>query len=199
MTVPATDRGHIPIFRSKGQARLLARLFLRPDEGVSLRALARELDLDPSVVSREAARLKEAGIISSKNVGRSRVIAPNPESLYYPELSSLVLKAFGPMAVLREIVRELEGVDDAYIYGSWAERYLGESRSLPNDIDLLVIGKPNRRELSKRSRQAGSQLGLEVNATVVPPDEWFEARSGFIRSIKRKPLIPLLEEQDGTR
>jgi predicted nucleotidyltransferase len=197
--VPATVRDQIPIFRSNGQARLLARLFLRPDEGVSLRALARELDLDASVVSREAARLEEAGIISSKNVGRSRVIAPNPESLYYPELSSLVLKAFGPMAVLRELVRNLEGVDDAYIYGSWAERYLGESHSLPNDIDLLIVGKPNRRELSKRTRQADSQLGLEVNATVVPPDEWFGERSGFIRSIKRKPLIPLLEEHDGAR
>src|SRR5712692_3616550 len=97
----------LPLFRSRGQARLLAHVFLHPEERVSLNQLARGLGIDPATVQREAQRLEEAGILTSERIGRARVVRPNEGSPYYPELSGLLLKAFGPVPVLRERLRGL--------------------------------------------------------------------------------------------
>src|SRR5712691_11521853 len=115
----------LPLFRSRGQARLLARIFLHPDERLSLNQLARELDLDPATVQREAERLEEAGIVTSERVGGARLVRPDEGSPFYPELSGLLLKAFGPVPILRERLKGLAGVEAAFIYGSWASRHAG--------------------------------------------------------------------------
>jgi hypothetical protein len=187
----------LPLFRSRGQARLLARVFLHPDERRSLNQLAHELELDPATVQREAERLEEAGILTSERIGRARLVRPNEESPFFPELQGLLLKAFGPLPILRERLGELAGVEQAFIFGSWASRYAGEAGEPPGDIDLLVLGRPNRRELSRMCREASEELGFEVNPTVLSPSDWDSDATGFIRSLKDQPLIPLLAGANG--
>ncbi len=187
----------LPLFRSRGQARLLARVFLHPEERVSLNQLARELGIDPATVQREAKRLEEAGILTSERVGRARLVRPNEESSYYPELSGLIFKAFGPVPVLRARLKGLAGVAAAFIYGSWASRYAGERGEAPGDIDLLILGRPDRRKLARLCRETSEELGFEVNPTVLSKEDWTSDATGFIRSIKEQPLIPLVESLDG--
>ena len=186
----------LPLFRSRGQARLLARVFLHPDERLSFNQLARELDLDPATVQREAERLVEAGILTSERVGTARLVRPNEESPFYLELSGLVFKAFGPVPVLRERLKELVGVEAAFIYGSWASRHAGERGEAPGDIDLLILGSPDRRKLARLCRETSEELGFEVNPTVLSKQDWESDATGFIRSIKERPLIPLIESVD---
>lgn len=186
----------LPLFRSRGQARLLARVFLHPDERRSLNQLARELELDPATVQREAERLEEAGILTSERIGRARLVRPNEDSPFFAELQGLLLKAFGPVPVLGQSLRELAGVEHAFIYGSWASRYAGEPGEAPGDIDLVVLGRPDRRQLSRLCREASEELGFEVNPTVLSPSDWESDATGFIRSLKDQPLIPLIGKDD---
>ncbi len=181
----------LPLFRSRGQARLLARVFLHPDERLSLNQLGRELGIDAATVQREAERLEEAGILTSERVGRARLVRPNEKSPFYAELAALVFKAFGPVPVLRDALKGLAGVEEAFIYGSWASRYAGERGEPPRDIDLLVLGKPDRRALARLCREASDQLGFEVSPTVLSLEDWESDATGFIRSIKPQPLISL--------
>jgi len=189
----------LPLFRSRGQARLLARVFLRPDERLSLNQLAHELGIDPATVQREAERLEEAGILTSERVGTARLVRPNEDSPFYPELSGLVFKAFGPLPVLRERLKRLPGVEAAFIYGSWASRYAGERGEPPGDIDLLVLGRPDRRRLARLCREASEELGFEVSPTVLSREDWESDATGFIRSIKSQPLVSLTERADDRR
>ncbi|MEX2211792.1 MAG: winged helix-turn-helix transcriptional regulator [Gaiellaceae bacterium] len=186
----------LPLFRSRGQARLLARVFLHPDERLSLNRLARELNLDPATVQREAERLEEAGILTSERIGKARLLRPDEESPFYPELSGLIFKAFGPMPVLRKRLRGLAGIEAAFIFGSWASRYAGDRGEAPGDIDLLVLGSPDRRKLARLCREASEELAFEVNPTVLSKDDWEAGKTGFIRSIKEQPLVPLIESGD---
>ncbi|MGH3115624.1 MAG: MarR family transcriptional regulator [Gaiellales bacterium] len=186
----------LPLFRSRGQARLLARVFLHPDDRLSLNQLARELGIDPATVQREAERLEEAGILTSERIGTARLLRPNEESPFYPELSGLVFKAFGPVPVLRERLKRLAGIEAAFIYGSWARRYEGERGEAPGDIDILILGKPDRRKLARLCREASEELGFEVNPTVLSNDDWESDATRFIRSIKEEPLVPLIERAD---
>lgn len=186
----------LPIFRSRGQARLLTRVFLHPEERLTLNQLARELDLDASTVKREADRLEQAGVLTSERIGRARIVRPNRESPFYPELSRLILKAFGPVPLLKDGLGRLDGVEYAFIYGSWAARYMGQPGEPPADIDLLVVGTPDRRRLARLCREASEGLGLEVRPSVVPEKDWDSGATGFIRSLKTQPLIPLTGSAD---
>ena len=186
----------LPIFRSRGQGRLLARIYLHPEEPIPLAGLAREIGLDAATVLREVNRLEGAGLVVSDRIGRARVVRPDERSPFFPELSSLLFKAFGPATVLARDLRGLPGVEAAYIFGSWASRYHGEAGPAPGDIDLLVVGRPDRRALARVCREAGRELGLEINPTVVTKESWDSAETPFVRSLKRAPLVALEDAHD---
>jgi len=181
----------LPIFRSDGQARLLAHLYLRPEEPTTLSALARELELSHTTLSREADKLERAGLIRSERVGNQRRLYPNEESVYFPALRDLLLRAFGPVPLLERALRKVDGVERAFLYGSWAARYLGEHGEAPNDLDVLIVGSPQRSALARLGRELEHQLGYEINPTVVPTKEWEAKKSGFLRSVARGPLVEL--------
>ena len=62
-----------PVFRSDGQARLLSTLLLAGDE-LSVTDLADRAGLAYPTAHREVARLVDAGILSERKVGRTRLI-----------------------------------------------------------------------------------------------------------------------------
>lgn len=181
----------LPLFRSNGQGRLLARVYLDPDRSAPIAQLARELNLDAGGLTREADRLEQAGLVRSERVGRQRLLRPNTESLYYPELYGLLLKAFGPATVVASALGDVPGVERGFLYGSWAARYLGEAGAEPVDVDVMVLGSPSRSAIAGVMSGLSSRLGREVNATIVSTDRWAEAADGFIRQVKRGPLVEL--------
>lgn len=88
----------------------------------------------------------------------------------------------------------MEGVDEAFLYGSWAARYVGERGEDPFDVDVLVVGRPSRLAIARAERMLSEQLGREVNAVVVTPEEWEAAESGFLTEVRRRPLVAVLLE-----
>ena len=179
----------LPLFRSQGQSRLLARVYLQPDRPATIAELARELELDDGGLTREADRLERAGLVRTERVGRSRLLHRNEESPYFHELFGLLLKAFGPATSVGEELSDVEGVDEAFLYGSWAARYVGERGEDPFDLDVLVVGRPSRIAIAGVERRLSELLGREVNAVVVTPEEWEAAESGFLTEVKRRPLV----------
>lgn len=110
---------------------------------------------------------------------------------YYHELRSLLLKTIGPAAVLSRELSEVPGIDEAFIYGSWAARYHGEPGPAPNDIDVLVIGEPDLDTLYAACRRAEAALRLDVNPVVRSRADWRRRRSGFLAELRNSPLVPI--------
>lgn len=171
---------------------MLTRIFLFEDEH-TLSELARSLGLDPATVQREAKRLEDSGLISSRRVGRARLVRANADSPFYAELASLLRKAFGPVPLLREALAGVDGIHAAFIFGSWAARYLGDPGPSPQDVDVLIVGEPSRRDLARALRPVAAQLEAEVNPTVAGLADWDDPTTGFLRSVKSGPLVALLE------
>jgi len=179
----------LPIFRSDGQRRLLARLYLAPERAVPLADLARELGIDRGGVKREADRLERAGLVRSERVGRQRILRANADSPYFQELYGLLVKAFGPETAVATELEQIEGIEEAYLYGSWAARYHGEAGLDPADIDVIAVGRPSRLAIAGAERRLTDQLKREVNATIVTPEEWRAAKSGFLKQVQKSPLV----------
>lgn len=182
----------LPLFRSEGQARLLTHIYLsygRPD--APLAETARELGLDPGGVAREATRLEHAGLITSSRVGRQRHLRANTESPYYEPLRDLLARAYGPPRLIGRALAKLGEVERALIYGSWAARYFGRPGPPPNDIDVLVVGSPDRRALARTARELSDELGLEVDPHVVSVADYDDGATGFLRTMEQGPTVAI--------
>src|SRR5690606_5702441 len=125
----------LPLFRSPEQERLLGELFIFTDEPISLSELARRAGTSMGGTHKEVERLESAGLVRSTTAGRSRLIEADPSSPVYAELRGLLLKTVGPEPMLRSALADVDGIEKAFIYGSWADP---AARS-PADIDVLVI------------------------------------------------------------
>lgn len=86
----------------------------------------------------------------------------------------------------------MAGIDDAYLFGSWARRYRGEHGPPPGDIDVVIIGDPDVDDVYAACTEAGRVLRQEVNPVILTPDEWRSGRSGFIREVRNGPLVALV-------
>jgi predicted nucleotidyltransferase len=188
----------LPIFRSPGQARLLARLFLDPgNDWRSLTELAGLVGLASSSVLREVDRLVRAGIVDSERIGNVRRVRANRDSRFYPELRGLVVKAFGPVSVLGAGLSRVPKVENAYIFGSWARYHLSPDtmQEPPRDIDVLVVGDPDPDRIYRACATAEEELGLEVTPVIVDPITWSGAgqssASRFLETIRNSEMVPL--------
>src|SRR6266571_2078065 len=125
----------LPIFRSPAQAKLLTHLYVTArDEPLSLSALSERTEIPLSTVQREIDRLEKAGLVTSERLGQTRRVYANNDSPYFVEMRSLLLKAFGPVPLLANLLQRIPRIAASYIYGSWARRYRGEAGSPPRDL-----------------------------------------------------------------
>jgi predicted nucleotidyltransferase len=176
---------------------LLAHLLLRKKESLeSVSQLAVKLELAPSTVQRDVELLEQTGVVRSERAGRTRVVSVDPGCPSLGELRALFEKVYGPPQIFSELLASVSGLSEAFIFGSWAARYHGEAGPTPGDIDLLVVGKEQDLAVDRvyeAARTASERLGREVNVTVLSEDEWRNDHTGFLDTIRERPLLPLSE------
>lgn len=177
----------LPLYRSPEQERLLGELFVFADEPISLSELARRAGTSLGGAHKEVERLESAGLVRSTTVGRNRLIEANTSSPVYPELRGLLLKTLGPEPLLRTALADVNGIEDAFIYGSWAD----PAEKAPADIDVLVVGDPDVGEVYDAASAVEAKVGRRVDVTVRSPTEWEEADGSFERAVKSGPRIDL--------
>jgi predicted nucleotidyltransferase len=125
-------------------------------------------------------------------VGNTRLVRAQADSPYYVGLADVLTRAFGVPAVLARALRPVTGIKEAYIYGSWAARHDGQPGQRPvGDIDILVLGTPDRDQIYGALSTAEEHLGRPVQATIRDAG-WLEAGSGsFHDSVTSRPLLKL--------
>jgi hypothetical protein len=183
----------LPLLPSRATGALLALLYLHPDKDYSLAEAGRLIAASPKVMHTEADRLVTAGLIREARRGRARLLRAETGSPVSRPLTELLAVTYGPLPVLTDLLSEVEGVGQAYIYGSWAARYLGEPGPVPQDVDVLTVGTASDDDLYEAARQAEAILGREVSISGVGQEYWEESdpADSFMRHIKERPLVKL--------
>jgi DNA-binding transcriptional ArsR family regulator len=190
------DRGPapslLPILRSQQQGEILALLLGDPDRELSLTEISRLTGAPHPSVYREVRRAEKTGLLTSRKIGNTRLVRAQTDSPYYAGLADVLTKAFGVPAVLAKALQDVSGIEDAYIYGSWAARHDGQPGTRPvGDIDVLVLGQPDRDQLYQALGTAEQHLGRPVQATIRDPG-WLESGSGsFHDSVTSRPMLKL--------
>lgn len=192
MVTYVTIQRSIPYFgTSRTRRRILEEFFLHPDLMVHVRELARRLDLAPAVIGRELGRLEAGGVLRSEWIGRSRRYQLDDASPIAREARALFQKTLGVEAVLRSALEDVPGIEEAFIFGSYASG----TESPGSDIDVMIIGQADREFLSERLADAEERLGREINTVRMPRDEFDRegrAATGFVAGVLANPRVHLV-------
>lgn len=163
----------MPFWRSDAQPALLYSLFYGIGSQTAA-GIAERFGLSRETVSREARRLLDAGIITWRSVGRSKVlevVADHPAAGALRTLADLTL---GPLVDLKSFY-ELDGVEKVFVFGSWARRHLGEPGPTPRDVDVLVVGDLAPHAVASACLELSGRYGIDVSPMILNGRE-FERR-----------------------
>jgi len=59
----------------------------------------------------------------------------------------------------------------------------------PNDLDVLVIGRPDRADVYAAAERTEQRLSLPVNPIVCGPQRWKDASDAFVQQVRSAPLV----------
>ncbi|WP_436700678.1 winged helix-turn-helix domain-containing protein [Nocardioides sp. BYT-33-1] len=169
----------------------MALVYLNPDEEYSITEVAHRIGASVKAVHQEVTRLVENGLLADRKVGTSRLVRSVQDSLLTRPLTDLLAVTYGPLPVLTRSLAGLDGVDQAFIYGSWAARYNGEPGPVPGDVDVIVIGYVDPDDLDERAGEAEAILRREVNVRRVRPTTWEKQDDPFVATVRSRPLVEL--------
>src|SRR5262249_49964037 len=131
-----------------------------------------------------------AGLVTSRKLGNTRLVRANTASPYYAGLADVLTKAFGVPALLASALSAVDGIAAAYIYGSWASRHAGQPGQRPvGDIDLLILGEPDRDRLYSALSSAEERLGRPIQATIRDPDGLAAGSGAFHDTVISRPMV----------
>jgi predicted nucleotidyltransferase len=186
--------------RSGLRRKLLTLFYVNRSARAYVRQLATALGADSTNVSRELARLEREGFLRSETEGRQRYYSVNPAYPYLKPVFALLQGTVGVEPTLRRALQAVRGIESAWTYGSFAK---GEADAA-SDIDLLILGQPDQKQLASEIRKAEKALRREINYTVLTSRELnrrLARRDAFIADIwngKRIELIGHGHDQTAT-
>ena len=179
----------------KARAELLHLLFTDPERSLHLRDLARLSGLAIGTIQREVANLRNAGLIEERRDGNRLYFKANTANPIFPELRGIALKTTGLRPQLTAALDGLDGIELAFVYGSYAE-----GTAVPeSDIDLLVIGSIGLRKLSPSLREVADTMNREINPSVMSAAAYKEKlKSGdaYIRNVTKGDKLWIVGSND---
>lgn len=165
------------LITSKMRVQIIMRLFLNANSRTYLRELAKEFDASPAHVRSELQQLSRAGLLSSTREGRQMLYGAERSHPLFPELQSMVRKAFGMDRILESIVERLGQLEAAYLTGDYAE---GRDTGV---IDLVLVGEIDRRNLGDLVTKTERHIERRIRTLVLSQQE-------FSDMDKAGPLTP---------
>jgi hypothetical protein len=181
----------LPVFRSRLVGDLLALVLGNAERSWTLDELADRVRAPYQTVTAEVRRLEEAELLTTRTVGRSKLVAANVDHPYIGPLTELILMSFGPPLVIAEEFAEIAGIEGLWLFGSWAARHAGAPGRPPADVDVLIVGTVDRDEVYDAAQRAEHRLGRPVNTTIRTSRSWNRADDAFAATVKERPMLAL--------
>jgi predicted nucleotidyltransferase len=186
------------LFKSKARTAIFQLYFTNTKSSYYLRQLERIFNIPVSILRKELVRLEEEGVFISEKKGNLLYYRLNTSYPLFEELKSIVRKTIGVEGLLRDAITEIEGVDKAFIYGSFAK---GKEKAT-SDVDLCVIGDVDDDQLIEKINTIETSINREINYTLFAPKEFkkrIRDKDGFILDLINGIKIMLKGKEDDLR
>ncbi|MBI4115392.1 MAG: nucleotidyltransferase domain-containing protein [Candidatus Omnitrophica bacterium] len=176
--------------RSKITRAVLSYFLLHDHAEMYVLEMARRLHLDDSNLAKKLRELEKEGILKSEEKGKERYYSLNKSFPLLKEYRQIVLKTVGLEGALKELLREVKGIEEAYLFGSYAKNRMDSS----SDIDLMVIGDHDTVGLRKKLSGIQKTTDREINLVSMSPAEYDKRKKqdSFVRSLQKSKKVKLV-------
>ena len=171
---------------------MLAALLLHPDDELSLAEIAARVGVRSTTALRYVRDLTRAGIFA--RYGDSYRV--NLANAAVAPLTQLVAMSYGGIPLIADAFTGIPGVHEVWVYGSWAARYRGEPGPMPRDVDVLVVGTPDRADVYDAADEAERRIGYPVHPVVVTDEAFETAAEPLLREVKTAPRVRVIPPED---
>ena len=128
-------------------------------------------------------------MLTTRKVGRSRVVRAYSDSPAVAPLTQLTLVTFGPQTVIAEEFAAV-GSERVIVFDSCAGRDHGEPGALPAYIDVFVLGDIARADLYAAAERAEARLGMPVNPVLRTSAAWEDSTGDpLLTEIHARPYV----------
>jgi predicted transcriptional regulator len=180
------------LFGSKTRARLLALFLENPEQSFFVRELTRKIDAQLNSVRRELQNLIELGLVvesTEQESAKSKVLSErkkfylvNTNFLLFHDLRNLFRKI--QILLKQSLVQEIQSRGDVDLLV-----FTGRFVDNPNvQTDILIVGSIDQKTLQKVVSEFETELGYEINYTLMPKEEFL-----YRRQITDRFLFSILE------
>ena len=166
---------------------------LRENYEGSIRSIAKKIGFSPMQTRKELENLEAIGIVKNKRIGNSKIYSIDEKCNFLDEFRRLITKLTGFEGRIKEILKIIDGIESAFIYGSYASgNFKGKS-----DIDLFIIGNLNMEKLNSKIFKLQREIEKEINYVVYPRKEFEKKKnSGFVRNVLQERKIILIGDRN---
>ncbi len=164
-----------PLITSKTKINILMRLFLNPQEEIHLRGLSEEFGISPSLVREELRQLSDAGLLLNRKDGRQVNFRANKRHPLFPELHSMVKKAFGMDRIVDSIVSRLGDLRLAFLIDDYAQ---GKDTGI---VDLVLVGDIDCGNLNDLVRKTERYISRKIRTLVLTEEEYRDMKDLFAK------------------
>ncbi|MBU1136937.1 nucleotidyltransferase domain-containing protein [Patescibacteria group bacterium] len=177
--------------QSKIEIKVLGYFIMNPHVKRYINDLAKILELDPANLHKKLKAMEGEGILSSEMDGKQKYYCLNRNYPLLKEVIKIYKAKYGLEVILAQKLKNLKGLKEAYIFGSYAESKLEEE----SDIDLLLIGEHSSIEAIKRIHKLQNTIEREINIVDLTEKEFEKKKrekNEFIISIFSGAVIKII-------
>lgn len=183
------------LFVSKVRMKLLKMFFLDISQEIHIRGIVRKLGEEINAIRRELKNLQEASILLAEHRGNRVYYKVNPESPLFSDMLSLVHKEYGLGGALIRNKAQLGDVK----YGLLTVMFLENQHPSQYDVDVMLVGNVNMKEVSAAIKTAENELQREIRYTVLSEQELDfrkKKRDSFVTNIIYRQKVMLFGNEN---
>lgn len=165
------------LITSKTRIRLLFMFFLNQENTSYLRELEQELHESTNSIRLELAKLEELNLINSFKHSNRKYYQANKEHAFFPDIRNMLLKEIGFDDIKCLLYREITGLLEIYVTGSYAR---GKGS---DNIDLVLVGnRLNTEQICRCIEEIEPVIKKKIRFITLQkmePDNFFEDSKMF--------------------
>ena len=176
--------------RSKIAQKVLGYLALHEGSELYVNEMCRRFNVDRGNLVRKLKELERERLLRSEWRGNQLYYRLNPSFPLIKEYKKIVLKTVGLEHVLREALRGVAGVRQAFLFGSYARDKMNPA----SDVDLLVVGDHSTIDLQREIAKLQKVADREINVVSMNSAEYDRKHrtDPWLRSVLKRDRISVL-------
>ena len=182
------------LFKSKIRQRILVRFFADESRRFYINEMARLVGTTQGTCRRELNKLVDMGLLITSREGNLQFYHVNKKNPIYREFKTIIQKTIGIEALLKDALERVEGINFAFVFGSYAKKEFKPE----SDIDMAVVGDVKEELLLKILKNIEKTIGREINYHLYTGKEFKEKikANSFVRNIIKDYIMVTGDERE---